>query len=180
MIRNAGTQAARSWRTTGLGGRIRISRPLSFATVHQFLESELRFAIHRLARILQQPKMPAASLGDDRLHLVIRGFGQPYNETSGRDDNHEGVANDRPPGVPRNSLQGPGYVDLDLRCSHDFFLARARKDKGPTVTLGFDAFNVLNKVNYVAYIGNLTSPFFGQPVAAQPPRKLQLSFRFRF
>jgi carboxypeptidase family protein/TonB-dependent receptor-like protein len=106
--------------------------------------------------------------------------GQPYNETTGRDDNHDGLANDRPAGVPRNSLQGPGYADLDLRWSRDFFLAAAKKDKGPTVTLGFDAFNVLNHVNYVSYIGDLSSPFFGKPIAAQPPRRLQASFRFRF
>ena len=105
--------------------------------------------------------------------------GQPYNETTGRDDNHDGLANDRPAGVRRNSLQGPGYADLDLRWSHDFFLATARKDKVPAITLGFDAFNVLNHVNYVSYIGDLSSPFFGKPVAAQPPRRLQLSFRFR-
>ena len=106
--------------------------------------------------------------------------GQPYNETTGRDDNHDGLANDRPAGVPRNSLQGPGYADLDLRWSRDFFLAAAKKDKGPTVTLGFDAFNILNHVNYVSYIGDLSSPFFGKPIAAQPPRRLQASFRFRF
>lgn len=106
--------------------------------------------------------------------------GQPYNETTGTDDNHDGLAKDRPAGVHRNSLQGPAYVDLDLRWSRDFFLAPARKDKGPMVTLGFDAFNVLNKVNYVGFIGDLSSPFFGKPVAAQPPRRLQVSFRFKF
>lgn len=106
--------------------------------------------------------------------------GQPYTETTGRDDNHDGLAEDRPPGVPRNSLQGPGYADLDLRWSRDFFLAAAKKDKGPTATLGFDAFNVLNRVNYATYIGDLSSPFFGKPVSAQPPRRLQASFRFRF
>jgi hypothetical protein len=35
-------------------------------------------------------------------------------------------------------------------------------------------------VNYVSYIGNLSSPFFGKPIAAQPSRRLQVSFRFRF
>lgn len=105
---------------------------------------------------------------------------QPYNEITGRDDNHDGLANDRPPGVRRNSLQGPGYADLDLRWSRDFFLAPAKRDKGPTAPLGLDAFNVLNKVNYMSYIGDLSSLFFGKPVAAQPPRRLQVSLRFRF
>jgi hypothetical protein len=48
------------------------------------------------------------------------------------------------------------------------------------MTFGIDAFNILNRVNYVAYIGTLSSPFVGQAVAAQPPRRLQLSIRTRF
>jgi outer membrane receptor protein involved in Fe transport len=100
--------------------------------------------------------------------------------TTGRDDFHTGIASARPAGVRRNSLQGPGYLDLDLRWSHDFLLSKARKDKSPTVTVGVDAFNVLNRVNDVSFVGNLSSPFFGQAVAAQPPRRLQLSFRFKF
>jgi hypothetical protein len=106
--------------------------------------------------------------------------GQPYSETTGRDDNHDGLANDRPAGVRRNTLQGPGYADVDVRWSRDFFLARAKKDKGPAVTFGVDAFNLFNHVNYVSYVGVLSSPLFGKPIAAQPPRRLQVSFRFRF
>jgi len=106
--------------------------------------------------------------------------GQPYNETAGYDVYNNGTSNARPPGVPRNSLQGGGYADLDLRWSHDFFPAPARKDKGATITLGLDAFNVFNHVNYTSYVGVLSSPLFGQPIAAQPPRRLQVSLRFRF
>jgi outer membrane receptor protein involved in Fe transport len=106
--------------------------------------------------------------------------GQPYNEITGRDDNHDGLANDRPARVPRNSLHGPAYANLDLRWSRDFFLVPAKKEKSPTVTLGVDAFNVVNHVNYVSYVGDLSSPFFGKPIAAQPPRRLQVSFRFKF
>jgi hypothetical protein len=106
--------------------------------------------------------------------------GEPYSMTTGRDDNHDGLASDRPPGVRRNSLQGPGYAQLDLRWSRDFFLVRSKKDKGPTVTFALDGFNVLNRVNYVSFVGNLSSPFFGRAVAARPPRRLQLSVRFKF
>ena len=106
--------------------------------------------------------------------------GAPYSMTTGRDDNHDGQANDRPPGVPRNSLQGPGYAALDLRWSRDFYLNRSKRDKGPTATLGLDAFNVLNHVNYAGYVGVQSSPFFGEPVSALPVRRLQVSFRFRF
>ena len=80
--------------------------------------------------------------------------------------------------MPRNSLQGPGFVELDLRWSHAFLLKH--KKEGPQFTLGLDAFNVTNRVNYVTNVGNLSSPFFGQPVAAKPPRRLQLLGRFEF
>jgi len=106
--------------------------------------------------------------------------GAPYTLTTGRDDFHTGIANARPAGVPRNSLQGPGYLDVDLRWSHDFLLSKAKKDKSPTINIGIDAFNVLNRVNFASFVGNLSSPFFGQAVATQPPRRLQLSFRFKY
>ena len=106
--------------------------------------------------------------------------GRPYSLTTGHDDFNTGIANARPPGVPRNSLQGPAYADLDLRWSYDLFLDRAKKRSGPNVTLGIDAFNVLNRVNDSNYIGTVTSPFFGRAVAAQPPRRLQFSARARF
>ena len=48
------------------------------------------------------------------------------------------------------------------------------------IKLEMEYFNVLNRVNYAGLVGNLSSPFFGKPVAASPPRRLQLSVRFRF
>ncbi len=106
--------------------------------------------------------------------------GQPYTLTTGLDQFHTGTANARP-GVPRNSLQGPTYADLDLRWSRDFSVRKGKKkDEGVKATLAVDAFNVLNEVNYAGFIGNLSSPFFGKAVAAQPPRRLQFSFRLKF
>ena len=72
-------------------------------------------------------------------------------------------------------------ADLDLRWSREFTLRRGKKkDDEVKATLALDAFNVLNEVNYSSFIGNLSSPFFGQAVAAQPPRRLQLSVRLKF
>ena len=105
--------------------------------------------------------------------------GMPYSLTSGRDDNRDGLANDRPAGLPRNSVGGPGYAALDLRWSYDWRLQKAKKD-GAKLTLAVDAFNVTNRVNYAGYTGNLSSPFFGHAVAAKPSRRLQLSARFAF
>jgi hypothetical protein len=111
---------------------------------------------------------------------VSRSTGLPYSITTGRDDNNDGFATDRPAGVPRNSLQGPGYASIDFRLARDFFLSRSKREKGPTITPGIDAFNALNRVNYTGYVGNLSSPFYGKPVSANPSRRLQLSLRLRF
>ena len=110
--------------------------------------------------------------------------GRPYNLTTGRDDNRDTIANDRPVGVRRNSLQGPGVATVDLRWSKEFFFKAPKKgkkqDDGPSVKVGISAFNVLNRVNYTGYVGNLSSPFFGLPVAARPARRVQFNFNFSF
>jgi hypothetical protein len=106
--------------------------------------------------------------------------GAPYTVTTGLDDYHTGLGNARPPEVFRNSLQGSGSASLDLRWSHDFFLVKSKKEKGPQVTIALDAFNVTNRVNFINYVGTMTSPFFGQPVASLAARRLQLGLRFQF
>jgi len=106
--------------------------------------------------------------------------GRPYTEIAGQDLFGTGILNARPAGVPRNSLEGPAYADLDLRLSRDFYFSRAKREKGRVTTVGFEAFNVLNHVNYAYYIGNLKSDFFGQAVSALPTRRLQLTARFKF
>jgi hypothetical protein len=106
--------------------------------------------------------------------------GKPYTMIAGQDLFSTGILNARPPGVPRNSLEGPAYADLDLRLSRDFYFSRTKREKGKVTTFGFEAFNVLNHVNYVSYVGNIQSPFFGQAVSALPTRRLQLTARFKF
>ena len=109
--------------------------------------------------------------------------GRPYSLVTGHDDFNTGTANARPAGVARNSVEGPGYADLDLRWSRELRLGSAgapANTSGASVVLGIDAFNVLNRVNYSRYIGTLTSPFFGQAIAAQPARQIQLSARVKF
>jgi hypothetical protein len=106
--------------------------------------------------------------------------GKPYTMIAGQDLFQTGILNARPPGVPRNSLEGPAYADLDLRLSRDFYFNKTKRENGRVTTFGFEAFNVLNHVNYVSYVGNLQSPFFGQAVSALPTRRLQLTVRFKF
>jgi len=106
--------------------------------------------------------------------------GAPFNITTGRDENMDGMALDRPLGGHRNTGLGPGAAIVDLRWYRDFRLQPGKKDKSPSVTLSLDAFNIINRVNYPNYVGSLTSPFFGRAVSTLPPRRLQLGARFQF
>jgi hypothetical protein len=106
--------------------------------------------------------------------------GRPYNLTTGRDNNLDSNANDRPAGVHRNSLQGPGAATLDVRWSKEFLLKESKKEEGPSIDLSIAAFNVLNRTNYTNFVGNLSSPFFGLPVVSRPARRLQLALGFKF
>jgi hypothetical protein len=104
--------------------------------------------------------------------------GGPYNETLGIDLYNNGRGRARPPDVPRNSLTTTGFASLDIRASRDIKLGGGKDARA--VTLGFDAFNVTNRVNYGSFIGTLSSPLFGQPVSARSPRQLQFSARMKF
>ena len=105
--------------------------------------------------------------------------GKPVNVTTGNDENHDGLALDRPGGVPRNRMHGPSFIGFDLNLSHDLPLTKDGA-KGPLVSLGLNSFNVLNHPNYATYVGVVGSPFFGHAVAAQPPRRLQLNLEIKF
>jgi len=131
----------------------------------------------RLHRFLVAGNLEIKSLF--RLGVTLEASsGRPYSLTTGTDDNRDGSASDRPAGVPRNSLTGPGAFDLDVRWSRDFRLGSAAE--GPVASLVLDAFNALNQVNPAGYVGNLSSPFFGRAVAARSARRMQVGLRLRF
>ncbi len=134
----------------------------------------------------------------------------PFNITTGRDDNGDGVFNDRPDGTARNAARGEWLVDLGGRVSYAIGFGKARQAAGPGgqrvmvavgggggggIAPGFgggaedkrfrlefylSGQNLLNRVNYTGYSWVMTSPFFGQPIAASMPRKLQVGVRFGF
>jgi hypothetical protein len=110
--------------------------------------------------------------------------GAPYTLTTGRDDNHDGVFNDRPPGVSRNSARGAWHVTLDGQLVWTQPLARASRpasEDAPAgnrsqrrrITVRLEGQNLLNRVNPTSYVGVVSSPRFGQPVAAAPARRLE-------
>jgi hypothetical protein len=118
--------------------------------------------------------------------MVVANSGAPFNITTGSDDNGDGVANDRPPGVTRNTGEGPGFMQTDLRLSKVFtFFKGAMNSDGDVsgfrkMELSFDAFNVFNHTNLTNIIGEVSSPRFGQATNALPARTIQMSVRFNF
>jgi hypothetical protein len=69
---------------------------------------------------------------------------------------------------------------VNVRWSHAFALRSGKGEDAPGWSIGVDAFNIVNRVNYVGFVGNQSSPFFGRAIAAQPPRRIQLSAGFHF
>ncbi|HEV3056781.1 MAG TPA: carboxypeptidase regulatory-like domain-containing protein [Vicinamibacterales bacterium] len=132
----------------------------------------------RRHRFLVLGRVTPGKVADFGVGVTMNSAG-PYTELLGPDVYNNGRGRARPPGVPRNSLEAAGYASLDLRASRDFTLAGTAKD-GRVLTVGLDAFNVLNRVNYATFVGTVGSPLFGQPISARTPRQLQFSARIRF
>lgn len=111
--------------------------------------------------------------------ILSLGSGLPYDITTGLDNNHDTQFTDRPPGVTRNTGNGPELANLDLRCAKSFRLSAEQSDHR-RLEVGVDAFNALNHTNFTNYIGIVTSPFFGRADSAQAGRELQISVKFKF
>jgi hypothetical protein len=110
--------------------------------------------------------------------IVNAWSGLPYNITTGNDEDHDTVFNDRPPGVWRNAGRAAAYIDVDLRLSKRWRVTH--KEHAHFVEVAWDAFNVFNHVNFQNYDGVISSPTFGQPYTAYPARQLQASVRYHF
>jgi len=136
--------------------------------------------------------------------------GLPYTITTGRDDNRDGVSNDRPAGVGRNTERAAWRWDLNARISRGFGFGGERTATpggGPAIQrrVGGDGdgggpmlmsversndrfrvdfyvqgYNLLNRTNYLNYSGNLQSPFFGLASSAGPARRVEVGTQFAF
>jgi hypothetical protein len=116
----------------------------------------------------------------------------PYSITLGTDPNRDGIANERPAGVSRNSERGAATTNLDLTLTWRVGVggrgaqgatANRRPGSGDApfrVEVFAHASNVFNLVNMVNFSGVLTSPFFGLPTAAASPRRIALGTRVWF
>ncbi len=101
----------------------------------------------------------------------------PYNITTGRDVDNDGLFNDRG-GLLRNSGDGPGYRSVSLYGSRLVSLGRlSRKhEKAGGVVIGLQVDDLLGDRNYLTVESVEDSPLFGQPLSALPGRTIRVWF----
>lgn len=137
-----------------------------------------RADVDRRHRLVVLGRLSPGSIVDIGIGLTMNSAA-PYTELLGQDIYNNGRGGARPAGVARNGLRGAGFASLDVRVSRDVKLGTGKLG-ACTLTLGLDAFNLTNRVNYGTFVGTIGSPLFGQPVSARSPRQLQFSTRVKF
>jgi hypothetical protein len=128
--------------------------------------------------------------------------GPAYTLLTGRDDNADGVFNDRPAGVGRNTLRASGQTTINTYVAYQFAFGRTASlppgigvfggggaaqvrtfDQGTAryrLQLYVQAQNLTNESNYLGYSGTLTSPFFGKPTSVRGMRKIDVGLNLNF
>jgi Carboxypeptidase regulatory-like domain len=128
--------------------------------------------------------------------------GDAYTLLTGRDDNGDGIFNDRPSGVGRNTLRATGQTNINLFLAYQIAFGRqATLPPGIGVFGGGGAAtvrtvdqsggryrmqffiqcqNLTNRSNYLGYSGTMSSPFFGRPTSVREMRKIDAGINLNF
>ena len=128
--------------------------------------------------------------------------GPAYTLLTGHDDNGDGIFNDRPIGVGRNTLRASGQTNVFMQVAYQFAFGRTAPlppgigvfgGGGAAQVRTFDqgnaryrlqvyvqAQNLTNEANYLGYSGTLTSPFFGKPTTVRGMRKIDVGINLNF
>jgi hypothetical protein len=126
----------------------------------------------------------------------------PYTLLSGTDDNADGIFNDRPAGVGRNTLRASRFTVVNMQVGYVFAFGRGPAlppaigvfggggaaqvrtfDQGNAryrLNVFVQAQNLTNNRNYRGYSGVLTSPFFGQATTVGDMRKVEVGIGLNF
>jgi hypothetical protein len=183
--------SATSFAESGTSDRGEIARP-SWQATHQVLVFS-NYALPRGVNLSFQ--FNAAS-------------GQPYNVTTGFDNNGDGVFNDRPvfasvptgtaavpvyntrfgllspegsgSSIGRNAGTLPWNVHLDSNLSRSFALPHVAGKEGRSLAVNLRSTNLLNHNNVLAVGGVLGSPLFGQAYQSDPSRRIETGLRYSF
>jgi hypothetical protein len=68
--------------------------------------------------------------------FVMANSGNPYNVTTGRDENGDQSTSDRPVGYARNSERGPGRYNVDMNFTKQFVLKKAEQPRTAGISFG--------------------------------------------
>ena len=116
-------------------------------------------------------------------NLTYQAFdGQPYNWTTGFDDNGDGILNDRPEGVGLRSLRMPGQQTLNARFQYALIGAPAA-GAAPSryrMNLFVNINNLTNHQNLAGHSGVQTSRFFMTPRTAVNLRNVNIGTSVNF
>ncbi|MGA2834018.1 MAG: TonB-dependent receptor [Terracidiphilus sp.] len=88
-----------------------------------------------------------------------------------------------PPGLARNSFNGPGYRDIDLSLTKAFGLPKARVlGENGKVEIRMDAYNLFNllNINTSSISANINAPNFGLANSGLGSRTISFQARFSF
>jgi outer membrane receptor protein involved in Fe transport len=137
---------------------------------------------------LHNPVLRAVLSGYELSTIATGLSGRPYTITVGGDPNGDtNTRSDRPPGLGRNTLNGPAFASVDMRFTRDIRLFSEKAG----LKLIFEAFNLTNRANYSAIntaqfnYTNATRVFtpnasFLQRTATFDPRILQVAAKITF
>jgi hypothetical protein len=118
-----------------------------------------------------------------------------YNITTGADPNGDGLQNERPAGVTRNSARGASTKNMDVTLTWRLNLGHRQTADAPGASsprppasddelFRFEVFaratNVLNLANPLGFSGVQTSPFFGLPTSVGSARRVLVGTRVWF
>jgi hypothetical protein len=125
-----------------------------------------------------------------------------YTLLTGQDTNGDGVFNDRPTGVGRNTLRADGETRIFMQVAYQFAFGKIAPlppgigvfggggaaqvrtfDQGNAryrLQIFVSADNLTNHANYLGYSGVMTSPFFGRPTTVTGMRKIDAGINLSF
>jgi hypothetical protein len=121
--------------------------------------SNLGFGYNDRPNVTGDPALPAGDR-DEHVWFNTAAFTVPTFGTFGN--------------AGRNSVEGPGYKNVNLAVVKEVPLGPAR------LQLRFETFNLLNAVNFDLPDAFVGSPTFGRILSAGAPRRVQLGVRAVF
>jgi hypothetical protein len=107
--------------------------------------------------------------------------GDHYSVTTGRDDNRDGVTNDRPAGERRDGRRGPYHRTVNFSVTKSLALGGSPDgESSRSLNVFANLSNAFNTVNLNNPVGVITSANFGKFLGASNPREIELGVRFQF